>query len=516
MRSGSRVRTPQGTMSVRRNSLANVIGVGYSSLVALLVIPRYLTQLEAEAFGLIGFFVLAQGWLALLDMGFSQVVTRAAAIDGHDASPQFRRLLGSIEILFASLAVVIAFVGHSLAPLVAVSWLQVTSLDPAAVVRSLEFMAAAIGLRLWVALYKSCLQGLELQVRLNMLNVAAATLRYPCSLLLLCVTDMDYEGFFLYQAGVVLCELLVAFVLVYAKLPVPQRWRLTFSVVEVHKVLPFALSVAYVSAVSALVVQIDRMVFSGVLPLAEFGYLTTVTLIATGIVQLGGPVVQALIPRLTALYARGGEESFERMYLDGSEALALVLAPIAVTIAFFGRPLLMLWTGDAEAAHWGAPPLFWYVLGSLAMTYATGPYLLQYVRGDLRLHTWFLSGVLVLQTPVLVLLAIHYGVQPVAVAWCLFRVMDLLLWGAFIHGRFTPGLYRPWLWRCLAPVLTSLLVVVPAYGLLGAWQPRGVGVQLVLLGSIGGVTAFVTLIFSPLGRRQLGEFWSRSMVRRNS
>jgi len=175
-------------------------------------------------------------------------------------------------------------------------------------------------------------------------------------------------------------------------------------------------------------------------------------------------------------------------------------------------PLLTLWTGDAEAARWGAPPLFWYALGSLSMTYATGPYLLQYVRGDLRLHTWFLSAVLLLQTPVLVLLAIYHGVLLVAIAWCLFRVVDLLLWGAFIHGRFAPGLYKPWLRRCLGPVLTSLLVVVPAYGLLGFWEPRGVGAQLMFLGGVGAATAFVTLAFSPLGRRQLGELWSRVMV----
>jgi O-antigen/teichoic acid export membrane protein len=496
-------------MSVKRNSFANVIGVGYSSAVALLIIPRYLVYLDAEAFGLIGFFVLAQAWLALLDMGFSQAIARSAAIQGRDAPAEFRRLLASVEWVFVALAIAVIIGGMLAAPVVMESWLNVASLQPDAVVRSLQFMAIAIGLRLWAALYKSCLQGLELQVRLNALNVFVATLRYPGSLLLLHSTGMDYAAFFLYQVAVVVLELLLALGLVYAALPASQRWRLAFQAASLRGMLPFAMSVAYASTVSALVVQVDRMVFSGVLPLAQFGYLTTVTLISTGIVQLGGPVLQALLPRLTALYASGDRADFERMYLAGAEALALLLAPLSLTIALFGEPVLAVWTDNAEAAAWGARPLFWYALGSLFLTYATGAYLLQYVRGNLSLHTRYVSAVLVLQTPVLVLLAIQGGVVPVALAWCLFRAGDVLVWGAFVHRRLSPGLFGPWL-RCIfRPVASSLLVLVPAAMLMAHRMPHGAAERLAVLISITLLTVAVAVLLSPLGRRQLIAMRSR-------
>ena len=287
------------------------------------------------------------------------------------------------------------------------------------------------------------------------------------------------------------------------------RWQLRFAGRELHEVLPFALSIAYGSTLSALLLQVDRLTFSSVLPLAEFGFLSTVTLIATGIVQLGGPVVQALLPRLTALFAADGDGStFRNLYLDGAEALALLLAPIAITIAFFGQPLLRIWTGSEQAALWGAWPLFWYTLGSLIMTFATGPYLLQYVRGSLRLHTIFLSVGALIQTPVLVFLAFHYDASFVALVWCLFRAVDLVLWGGIVHWRLMPGLFLPWLLRCAGPVLSSLVVVLPAFWLLGTGLPTHPAVSVLLMGGVGLASMLLAVALSPLGRRQCRVVWS--------
>jgi O-antigen/teichoic acid export membrane protein len=43
----------------------------YISLIGILLMPLFLRLMGAEAFGLIGFFLMLQAWLQLLDLGFS-------------------------------------------------------------------------------------------------------------------------------------------------------------------------------------------------------------------------------------------------------------------------------------------------------------------------------------------------------------------------------------------------------------------------------------------------------------
>ena len=62
--------------SIRKNTIANFIGFGYTSVIGIVVYPLYLKYLGAEAYGLVGFFTLMQSWLYMLDMGFSPTLAR--------------------------------------------------------------------------------------------------------------------------------------------------------------------------------------------------------------------------------------------------------------------------------------------------------------------------------------------------------------------------------------------------------------------------------------------------------
>ncbi len=69
----------QNTKSLKKNTIANFIGLGYTTIIGIVVLPFYLQYLGAEAFGLIGFFIALQAWLQLFDMGTSPMLSRQAA-----------------------------------------------------------------------------------------------------------------------------------------------------------------------------------------------------------------------------------------------------------------------------------------------------------------------------------------------------------------------------------------------------------------------------------------------------
>ena len=65
--------------SLKVNTLANLVGRGWTALLSFLFIPIYIKILGIEAWGLIGFFVILLAMLNLLDMGLSSTLNRELA-----------------------------------------------------------------------------------------------------------------------------------------------------------------------------------------------------------------------------------------------------------------------------------------------------------------------------------------------------------------------------------------------------------------------------------------------------
>ncbi|MEM8548569.1 MAG: hypothetical protein AAGF46_10465, partial [Pseudomonadota bacterium] len=262
---------------------------------------------------------------------------------------------------------------------------------------------------------------------------------------------------------------------------------------------------------SVLLVQVDKLAFSGALPLAEFGYLAVVGFIATGLIQLSGPIGQALLPRLTALHAQGEQAAFRIAYLEGAEAFCLMLIPLACTVALFAQPLLAAWTGSADAAAWGHALLFWYALGNALAALASFHYFLQYAHGVMRYHLWWLSLSALVQSPVLIVLVLSGETERVAAAWFAFRLVDILLWSPWVHNRFEPGLYMAFLRRCLQPLFISLAVLIALRTMLGELESLDRLMVLALIALAGAVAVAVCSLSSAFGRRQWASLWQWAM-----
>ena len=67
-------------MTLKRNILANYLGTGVVALAPMLALPWYLAALGPKQFGLIGFIVMLQAVLGLLDAGMSQALVREIAV----------------------------------------------------------------------------------------------------------------------------------------------------------------------------------------------------------------------------------------------------------------------------------------------------------------------------------------------------------------------------------------------------------------------------------------------------
>ena len=93
-------------MSVGPNIIANYASQLYTSALAIVLVPLYVHYMGVEAYGLVGFYAMLQGWFLVLDMGVSATLSRQAARFNAGAvdALSLRRLVRAFEGIFRSSA----------------------------------------------------------------------------------------------------------------------------------------------------------------------------------------------------------------------------------------------------------------------------------------------------------------------------------------------------------------------------------------------------------------------------
>jgi O-antigen/teichoic acid export membrane protein len=507
-------------LSVIHNTALSYLGQAYALVIGILIMPFYLSHLGAEAYGLIGFYAVMQAWLLLLDAGVSpSLVRQIAHHQGSSDSAAAKRIGGwlmrSFELVFLPMALLCALGVYLASDWMAAHWLQAQALDPQTIVNCVILMGVMVGLRLFATLYKSGLQGLEMHVWLNNANVVIATLRYFGGLALVTWVSQDAQVFFEFQLFVALVETLIFAAKAYRHLPAPTPLS-GFNWTLVKPILPFAASVSLTAVVWIVLTQLDKVLLSKVLPLAEYGYFSLVALLTTGIMMMINPLVQTLLPRMTVQVAEGRESDMHALYLGASRFVSTFLFPLAAIIAFYAEPLLFAWSGDSQAAQWGAPILFWYALGSAILAVSAFQYHLQYAYGEMRLHIWYSVISAAISVPAMVIAVYGWGALGAAVTWFLLRLVSFALWPQVVHRRLAPGLHRPWLHDILRISLSTVLGVLLTHPLFKAIAGDSSD-RLVIFAALavcGVLTlALVAVSYKPLAQRVFLKL-SRASVER--
>ena len=448
--------------SIRKNTIANYAGQLYLTLIGIVVTPFYLQYLGAEAYGLVGFFALMQAWMNLLDIGLSPTLGRQAAYarGSENGFESFKKLLKSFEVIFLGLAITVFLSIFFAKDWLAVEWIKSEGIKISTLTYCIGLMGVMIGLRWFVGLYRSGINGLEDQVWLNAANIIITSLRFLGALLLLKFITSDVRHFFEYQICVSLIEVVVFMLRFYSRLPVtsysPKLIDFDWSVVK--NIAPFALGIAYTSGIWVLVTQTDKLVLSGILTLSEYGYFSLVALVAGAVTILSGPIAQAILPRLTLLYSKDNIVEFIKIYGQASQLAILITLSVALMVGFYAKPLLYAWTGNIEAATWGADILLWFALGNGVLGVAAYQYYLQVAFGELKLHVIGSTISAVIQVPLIYYVAKNYGAEGAGMAWFSFRTIWFLWWTPIIHRRFLPGFHLRWLITQILPIVITVSI----------------------------------------------------------
>lgn len=479
-------------MSLKKNTLANYLGQGWTALMGLAFIPIYIRHLGVEAWGLVGFMSVMQAWLTLLDMGLTPTLSREIGRfrGGAQDAQTIRDLLRSLEVLYSGVALAVVGVVWLIAPWAAVNWFSATNLSVLSVAHALGVMGLVLATRMVEQVYRGAIQGMQHQVWLNGVQSVLATLRWAGVVGVLAWVDSSIEAFFWWQGGVSLLTVLILARQTYQWLPVCERAG-RFDLSAIVRVGRFAGGLAATTFLALLLTQVDKLLLSKLVSLEEFGYYTLAASVAGALYFLVSPVAIAVSPRFNELVAKSEHHGLINVYHRASQWLAALLIPAALMMAGFAEPLLFAWTGSSNLARHGGPMLELLALGTLFNGFMHVPYMVQLAYGwtgfAIRVNI-VAVGILI---PVVLWAVPRFGAIGAAWAWFALNAGYVLIGVHFMHRRLLCG--EKWRWynkAVFSPLVSGAITVL----ILRNWieLPQGrilittalIGITLLVLGVV--------------------------------
>jgi len=502
-------------LSLKRNILASYASQIYVTLVGILLLPLYIKYMGSEAYGLVGFFTMLQAWFALLDLGLTPTIGRETARyrGGAMSALAYRQLFRVLSLLFAGIAVIGGGGLWLLSEVVATRWLNVSELPISEVVLAVQIMAISVALRWMGGLYRGVVTGSECLVWLGGFNAVIASLRFIAVFASMWFYGFTPFVFFIHQLIVAVLELVGLYMMCYRLLPTRTSigQAIGWSFRPVQPLLKFALTIAFTSSVWVLVTQTDKLVLSGILPLAEYGQFTLAVLVASGIMVISGPISSAIMPHMARLHAEGKHEELLQIYRNATQLVSIIAGSAAITLALCAQPLLFAWTGDNTLSTQAAPILTLYAIGNGFLAVAAFSYYLQYAIGNLRYHligNAVLVGILI---PGIIYAATHFGAIGAGYVWLLTNGLFLLCWVAYVHHKLEPELHWQWLSRDIFAIILPALITAYVM-LMFDFQLEGRMQCLILVAVLGVGTMTIAALTSKIGRQRLLKVFQNKVV----
>lgn len=485
-------------MSLKKNIIANYGSQLYVAGIGILILPLYIKYMGAEAYGLVGFFTMLQAWFGLLDMGLTPTIARETARyrGGSMTALSYRQLFRALSVIFITVALLGGGGMFLLADVIAQKWLNITDLGTSEVVLAVQIMALSVALRWIGGLYRGVITGSERLVWLSGFNVIIATLRFICVFISMWAYGFTPVVFFLHQLVVALLEVVGLLLMSNQLKPAVNQTveQIGWSFTPVKSVLKFSLTIAFTSSVWILVTQTDKLILSGILPLAEYGYFTLAVVVAGGIMILSTPISSVIMPRMAYLHAEGKHSEMIKIYRRSTQLVSAIAGAAAITIAFCAEALIYTWTGDHVVAKNVAPVLRLYALGNGVLAVAAFPYYLQYAIGNLRYHLIGNAIIVVTLIPTIIIVATYYGGIGAGYVWLGINSLYLIGWVGYVHSKIEPGLHMNWIFKdCISIYIPVFLLLSPL--LIWPLESNNRWVNLSSLAAIS-LIALMTAIFS--------------------
>ena len=420
-------------MSIKRNTLWNLIGTGSPLLIGLFAIPYLYHHLGTEKTGVLTLVWALIGYFSLFDFGFGRALTQQVAV--YISNGQENLLPGLIKVgLFSTLltglfgGALLAVLAHPLGK----DWLHVSEATQSSTVQALLIAAIGIPLTTVTTGLRGVLEGFDEFRDINVLRSILGAANFGMPVLTVSVFGPSLT---LIIAALVLARLLLLTAhiwLVHQKLP--KIWCASYlDKTQFSKLSSIGTWVTVSNIVGPLMVSADRFFLSSIVGAGLVAYYTVPAEMLTRVLILPGAITAALFPRFAAQLA-GDQVAAKILYRKSLSIVTVLMLPTCLLIAALSYPGLLLWLGRDFADHaWQITMIM--ALGVFFNGLAFVPFAILQAGGQAKLVAKIHFSELIIYLPCLIIGLKTIGLMAAPIAWLARVTCDLVLMLMFVSSR---------------------------------------------------------------------------------
>lgn len=417
-------------MSLRKNTLWNLMGNGLPLLAALLFIPYCLRQLGDEAFGLLTLVWALIGYFSLFDFGVGRALTCEV---GRCRSEGMQPEVVSVMRAGFLLTLLSGFLGGGLmwliAPELAEHWLAISPQYQNDAVHAFQLAAVGVVFATVTSGLRGAQEGLE-DFRLSNINklmMGFCTFALPALAIYLHGPVLAFIVFYL-----VLARFVVMLLHVFQLRHYLGGVGGTPLFICCKRLYSFGAWVTVSGVIGPLMVYGDRFFVSAAV---GANLLPLYAIPQEGLQRLlliPGAFCGALLPRLSGL----APQERKALFLASYKRLALFMLVVCGAGAFLAFPALSLWL-SSEFARDSIHLVLILIVGIWINSVAMVPFTFLHAAGLARLTALFHVFELVVYVVSLFYLVREFGLVGAAIAWVLRVTLDwiLLHWAAINNDQ---------------------------------------------------------------------------------
>lgn len=484
------------TTSLKANIISNFIGSGWSALISIIFVPLYLKYIGAEGYGLIGVFASLQIALSLLDSGLSTTLNKEIAKLSvlPNTQQQMRNLVKTLGSVYWIIALVAGLIALCISPLLAMYWVHPKELSVQTITYAFILLSVSVVFQFPSGFYSGGLLGLQRQVILNIIRITFATLKSVGVLLVLIFVSKSVIAFFAWTLFVSILQAFVYKYSLWSYLPKTLA-KPVFSKQELKNIWRFAAGMTAIGITSILLTQVDKIILSKVLSLAQFGYYTFAFTVGSITYMIAGPISQSYFPKFSTLLAEGKISELIKLYHQGCQMATLLVVPFALFLALFSKEILFIWTLNniTVTNTWQITSIVALAVGIHSLMFM--PYVLCLTYSHTKLAFYTNIIILIFLIPGTIFSAINFGGLGGAVCWLIITIIYLFINPVMIHKLFLKGEAFNWYWNdTFKPIIGCITILLMSRFFLSR-NHFSVSVTICLL-AFTGIAAFIATLLS--------------------
>jgi O-antigen/teichoic acid export membrane protein len=360
--------------SLNRNLIVSIIGRAWTPILSIFLLPVTVKLLGVESYGLVSFYITALNIVNVLDLGLGNSFNRQ--LSRHSASLTLQKEQPSItrtfEIIIFSISILIGISFYILSSVISDFWIKNGGISHKTVITCIQLMGISIAFQFPQSFYQNGLIALNKQLQLNLFLIFYGTIRVVGSLVILKYISCEVELFFRWHLLFNLVTTLCVTRLFWNSIP-KFLVKPIFNISHLVATWRYSIYIFGNSVMSIILAQLDKVMLSKALSLLMFSYYNIAVTLASGISMITGPLLLVIFPQMVKLKEQNHFQGLNSLFHQAAQYLSILVFPIATTLLFFAKPVILLWMNDALIAEESYYILVLFLIGAVINAVASVP-----------------------------------------------------------------------------------------------------------------------------------------------